>query len=58
MGNDGGLKKLAIPVDEINKIYDDLDTNKDGGLDKKELEAGNVSRASATRDLRDADIDL
>jgi hypothetical protein len=33
-------------------------TNKDGGLDKAELAAGNVSRANATRDLRDADIDL
>jgi hypothetical protein len=42
----------------VRTRFKDLDLNKDGGLDNAELAAGNVSRASATRDLRDADIDL
>ena len=33
----------------VRPRFADLDLNKDGGLDKKELEAGNVSRATATR---------
>jgi hypothetical protein len=42
----------------VRTRFKDLDLNGDGGLDKAELAAGNVSRANATRDLRDADIDL
>ena len=52
------IDELTGTMASVRTRFADLDTNKDGGLDKKELEAGNVSRASATRDLRDADIDL
>ncbi|MEY2758587.1 MAG: hypothetical protein RIR33_2365 [Pseudomonadota bacterium] len=52
------IDELTGTMASVKARFADLDLNKDGGLDKKELEAGNVSRASATRDLRDADIDL
>ena len=52
------IDELTGTMASVRTRFKDLDTNGDGGLDKKELEAGNVSRASATRDLRDADIDL
>jgi len=52
------IDELTGTMASVKTRFADLDLNKDGGLDKKELEAGNVSRASATRDLRDADIDL
>ena len=64
---------LRVCDDVTGKIFEDLEPrayssrellrafgeylDKNGGLDKKELAAGNVSRASA-RDLRDTDIDL
>jgi Cu/Ag efflux protein CusF len=52
------IDELTGTMASVKPRFADLDLNKDGGLDKKELEAGNVSRATATRDLRDADIDL
>ena len=52
------IDELTGTMASVKTRFADLDLNKDGGLDKKELEAGNVSRASATHDLRDADIDL
>ena len=52
------IDELTGTMASVKGRFAALDLNKDGGLDKKELEAGNVSRASATRDLRDADIDL
>jgi hypothetical protein len=52
------IDELTGTMASVKTRFAALDLNKDGGLDKKELEAGNVSRASATRDLRDADIDL
>jgi len=52
------IDELTGTMASVKARFADLDLNKDGGLDKKELEAGNISRASATRDLRDADIDL
>ncbi len=63
----GALDNNADDLVQINELtgtmagmkarFADLDLDKNGGLDKKELAAGNVSRASA-RDLRDTDIDL
>jgi hypothetical protein len=63
----GALDNNADDMVQINELtgtmasmkarFADLDLDKNGGLDKKELAAGNVSRASA-RDLRDTDIDL
>jgi hypothetical protein len=52
------IDELTGTMASVKPRFKDLDLNKDGGLDKAELTAGNVSRASATRDLRDADIDL
>ena len=52
------IDELTGTMYSVRARFKDLDTNGDGGLDKAELAAGNVSRASATRDLRDADIDL
>ena len=52
------IDELTGTMASVKPRFADLDLNKDGGLDKKELEAGHVSRATATRDLRDADIDL
>ncbi len=52
------IDELTGTMASVRPRFADLDLNHDGGLDKKELEAGNVSRATATRDLRDADIDL
>ena len=52
------IDELTGTMASVKPRFKDLDLNHDGGLDKAELAAGNVSRASATRDLRDADIDL
>jgi hypothetical protein len=52
------IDELTGTMASVRTRFKDLDLNKDGGLDDAELAAGNVSRASATRDLRDADIDL
>lgn len=52
------IDELTGTMASVKGRFKDLDLNHDGGLDKAELAAGNVSRASATRDLRDADIDL
>ncbi len=52
------IDELTGTMASVKARFKDLDVNHDGGLDKAELAAGNVSRASATRDLRDADIDL
>ncbi len=52
------IDELTGTMASVKARFADLDLNKDGGLDKAELAAGNVSRANATRDLRDADIDL
>jgi len=52
------IDELTGTMASVKTRFKDLDLNGDGGLDKAELAAGNVSRASATRDLRDADIDL
>ncbi len=52
------IDELTGTMASVRTRFKDLDTNGDGGLDKAELAAGNVSRASATRDLKDADIDL
>ena len=51
------IDELTGTMASVKGRFKDLDLNKDGGLDTKELAAGNVSRASA-RDLRDTDIDL
>jgi hypothetical protein len=52
------VDELTGTMASVKPRFKALDLNGDGGLDKAELAAGNVSRASATRDLRDADIDL
>jgi hypothetical protein len=52
------IEELTGTMASVKTRFKDLDLNHDGGLDKNELQAGNVSRAAATRDLRDADIDL
>ena len=52
------INELTGTMATVKGRFADLDLNKDGGLDDAELAAGNVSRANATRDLRDADIDL
>ena len=52
------IDELTGTMVSVRSRFKDLDVNGDGGLDKAELAAGNVSRANATRDLRDADIDL
>ena len=49
--------ELTGTMASMKARFADLDLDRNGGLDKKELAAGNVSRASA-RDLRDTDIDL
>ncbi len=51
------IDELTGTLASMKARFTDLDINKDGGLDAKELAVGNVSRASS-RDLRDADIDL
>ncbi|MFT3725531.1 MAG: redoxin domain-containing protein [Hyphomonadaceae bacterium] len=51
------IDELTGTMASVKARFKDLDTNHDGGLDKAELAAGNVSRASS-RDLRDTDIDL
>ena len=51
------IDELTGAMAGMKPRFADLDVNKDGGLDKAELAAGNVSRATA-RDLRDTDIDL
>mgnify|MGYP003381825132 FL=1 len=52
------VNELTGTMATVKARFTDLDTNKDGGLDAAELASGNISRANATRDLRDADIDL
>ena len=52
------IDELTGTMMSVRSRFKDLDVNGDGGLDKAELASGNVSRANATRDLRDADIDL
>jgi hypothetical protein len=52
------IEELTGTMASVKTRFADLDLNKDGGLDDAELAAGNISRANATRDLRDADIDL
>jgi hypothetical protein len=52
------INELTGTMASVRARFAALDLNKDGGLDPAELAAGNVSRANATRDLRDADIDL
>ncbi len=52
------IDELTGTMASVRARFKDLDLNGDGGLDNAELAAGNVSRANATRDLRDADIDL
>jgi hypothetical protein len=44
----------------VRNRFADLDLNKDGGLDRAELDAGNISRdlERLRAQLRDADIDL
>jgi hypothetical protein len=66
----GGIDDNADNKIQINELvggmasmkarFADLDLNKDGGLDKKELAAGNVDRAAGRQrqQLQDADIDL
>jgi hypothetical protein len=51
------ITELTGTMAGMKQRFADLDVDKNGGLDKKELAAGNVSRATA-RDLRDTDIDL
>ncbi|HEY7799026.1 MAG TPA: hypothetical protein VIA80_09700, partial [Hyphomonadaceae bacterium] len=51
------INELTGTMASMKARFADLDLDKNGGLDKKELASGNVSRASA-RDLRDTDIDL
>ncbi len=51
------IDELTGTMATMKVRFKDLDLDKNGGLDKKELAAGNVSRATA-RDLRDTDIDL
>ncbi len=51
------INELSGTMASVKTRFKDLDANGDGGLDKAELAAGNVSRAAA-RDLRDTDIDL
>jgi hypothetical protein len=52
------VNELTGTMASVRTRFADLDLNKDGGLDAAEMASGNISRASATRDLRDADIDL
>ena len=52
------IDEFTGTMSSVRARFKDLDTNGDGGLDKAELEAGNITRARATRNLQDADIDL
>jgi hypothetical protein len=54
------LAELTGMMASVRNRFADLDLNKDGGLDRAELDAGNVSRdlERLRAQLRDADIDL
>jgi hypothetical protein len=66
----GGLDDNANDKIEVNELtgalasmktrFTELDLNKDGGLDKAEMEKGNINRAAGRQrqQLQDADIDL
>jgi hypothetical protein len=54
------INELTGPLASMKARFTELDINKDGGLDKAEMEKGNVNRAAgrARQQQQDADIDL
>jgi hypothetical protein len=51
------ITELRGPMARLKEHFNDLDLDHNGGLDAKELAAGNVSRSTA-RKQPDQDIDL
>jgi hypothetical protein len=55
---DGKVEKdeLRGPMASLKAHFEEMDANHDGGLDEKELAAGNVSRATARQRADNPDL--